>query len=63
VSAYCGDATCALRVEMWRHDPTDHALRQPCPQCVDALADDLLREQEDTARTLRSVDCHIVGPL
>jgi hypothetical protein len=63
VSAYCGDPTCALRVEVWRYDPTDQDLRQPCPQCVDALADDLLREQEDADRTMRSVDCHIVGSL
>jgi len=63
VSAYCGDRVCEMRVEMWRADPHDLLLRQPCPQCVAALADSLLAEQEDRARALRSADCHIVGRL
>jgi hypothetical protein len=66
VSAFCGDSVCAARVQFFLADPEDTMVREPCPRCVDALADTLQVDaatEADFARTMRSVHDVIAGRL
>jgi hypothetical protein len=66
VTAFCGDPVCAARVQFFIADPGDPMVREPCPRCVDALADSLqleATEEADFARTMRSVHDVIAGRL
>lgn len=63
MAEFCGSDLCGARMQMFLLDRQDPGLRPPCPSCLDALAEVWKFEKDDWARVMRSVDCHIVGPL
>lgn len=36
-AAFCGDATCSARIQVWLVDPADEIIRDPCRYCLDTL--------------------------
>ncbi len=62
-ATFCGSPVCGVGVQVFIADPADPLVREPCPRCVDALADTLQVVPEDKARTMRSVHNVIAGRL
>ncbi len=52
MSEFCGDLTCAGRIQVFLMLPNDAQISEPCPQCVAALADLL---HVDHAVTMREI--------
>lgn len=58
---FCGDTTCATRIQIFLITPDDDWITEPCPQCVRALAELM---HANGAATMREVHAAVtVGQL
>jgi hypothetical protein len=52
MTEFCGSRVCASRIQFWLMIPEDTAISEPCPQCIEALAE-LLKVGD--VRTMRGI--------